>query len=203
MEIAKGIEELRKEKERKFDQTLDLIINLKNIDLRKEAVNAFLKVPNSAGAKVAGFLTKKSKLVDTITKEDFSKYKEEKEIKKLANKYDFFIAAAPLMGEIASKFGRVFGPLNKMPSPQAGIMPVDNDEAIKAMIDKMQKLVRVKTKELSVKIPVGKWSMDDKALAENVSSVVKELEAKLPRKNDNIKNVMIKFTMTKPVKVEY
>ncbi len=201
MEITKALAELRKGKERKFVQTLDLIVNLKNFNVRKEALNTFVFIPNPIEKKLAAFFTKRSKLIDTITEEDFVKYKETKDIKKLAKKYDAFIAVAPMMGKVATKFGRVFGPMNRMPSPQAGIIPREDDEILKNMIAKMNTAIRIKNKELSIKIPVGKENMSDDELSENIKSVIKSLEEKLPRGKNNIKNVMIKFTMTKPITI--
>lgn len=200
--IKDALKILRGEKKRKFVQTIDLIINLKDFDVRKQSINTFIKIPNPTKKRVAGFLTKRTKLVDSIMKEDFVKYKDVKDIKKLAKKYDFFIAAAPLMSAIATTFGRVFGPMNKMPSPQAGIMPVDNDNSIKEMVDKMQKLVRIKTKDLSLKIPVGKEDMSDEEIEENISSTLNSVEGVLPLKSANIKNAFVKFTMTKPIKIK-
>ena len=167
MEPKKALAELRKEKKRKFVQTVDLVMNLKNFDVRKEALNTFISVPHAGEKKLAAFLTKPSKLIDSITEADFSKYKEMKDIKKLAKKYDAFIAVAPMMGKVATKFGRVFGPMNRMPSPQAGIIPQETDEMITAMIKKVNKSIRVKNKEMAIKIPVGKESMSDDEIAEN------------------------------------
>ena len=201
MEIKAALAELRKEKKRKFIQTVDLVMNLKNFDVRKEALNTFVDVPHGSEKKLAAFFTKRSKLIDTITPEDFVKYKEAKDIKKLAKKYDAFIAAAPLMGKIATTFGRVFGPMNRMPSPQAGIVVKEDDEMVKAMIEKMNRSLRVKNKEMAIKLPVGKEDMSDDEIAENVEAAIKGLKNKLPRGNDNVKEVLIKFTMTKPVKI--
>lgn len=201
MEIQKALEELRNEKKRKFVQTLDLIVNLKNFDVRKEALNTFVSVPNSSKKNVGAFLTKRSNIVETITEEDFVKYKEAKDIKKLAKKYDSFIAVAPMMGKIATKFGRVFGPMGKMPSPQAGIITQETDEQINSMLEKIGKVIRVRNKEMAIKLPVGKEDMDDTKLKDNIENVLKELEEKLPRGKDNIKEVLIKFTMTKPMKI--
>jgi large subunit ribosomal protein L1 len=201
MEIQKALEELRKEKKRKFIQTLDLIVNLKNFDVRKEALNTFVSVPNSSKKKVGAFLIKRSNLVETITEEDFVKYKEAKDIKKLAKKYDAFIAVAPMMGKIATKFGRVFGPMGKMPSPQAGIITQETEDQINSMLEKMGKVIRVRNKEMAIKLPVGNEDMDDTKLKDNVENVLKELEEKLPSGKDNIKEVLIKFTMTKPMKI--
>jgi large subunit ribosomal protein L1 len=201
MEIKKALEELRKEKKRKFDQTLDVIINLKNFDVRKEALNTFIPIPHAGKKKLAAFLTKRSKLIDSIVEEDFSKYKTTADLKKFSKKYDAFIASAPMMSKIATVFGRVLGPAGKMPSPQAGIIPKDDDESIKNMIEKMNKVVRLKNKEMAIKLPAGKESMSDKELEENITSIISNVEAKLPRKNDNIKEVLIKFTMTKPLAI--
>jgi large subunit ribosomal protein L1 len=201
MEIKAALAELRKEKKRKFVQTVDLVMNLKNFDVRKEALNTFVTVPHPNEKKIGAFLNKGSKLVDTIIADDFSKYKESKDIKKLAKKYDSFIAAAPLMGKIATTFGRVFGPMNRMPSPQAGIIPQETDEMISAMLVKMKKSIRVKNKEMAIKLPIGKEDMSDDDLKENVEAVIKGLTKILPRGNDNVKEVLIKFTMTKPIAV--
>ena len=201
MEIKAALAELRNEKERKFDQTLDLVMNLKNFDVRKEALNTFVEVPHGSEKKLAAFFQKRSKLIDTITEEDFTKYKEMKDIKKLAKKYDAFIAVAPMMGKVATKFGRVFGPAGKMPSPQAGIVPQENEEMVKAMVEKMGKAIRVRNKEMSIKLPVGKESMNDDELKENIEAVIKGLKKVLPRGNENVKEVLIKFTMTKPVAI--
>ena len=201
MKVEEAIQELRKEKKRKFVQTIDLIINLQNFDVRKEAVNTFVQIPHPSQKTICGFLTRKSKSVDTIIKEEFDRYKTEGDLKRLAKKYDFFIATAPLMGLIATKFGRVFGPMGKMPSPQAGIIPMDNDNAIEEVVEKMKKLVRIKSKEKSLKIPIGKEDLTDKELKENIESVITSVENALPRKKDNVKNIMIKLTMSKPIRL--
>ena len=93
-EIIKAIEELRKLEKFKFSQTLDLIINLKNFDLKRESVNILVQLPHKfKEIKTAGFLTVKSKAVDSIIKTEFDRYKG-KAAKKLVKDYDFFIAHA-------------------------------------------------------------------------------------------------------------
>jgi len=201
MKIKEALEELRKEKKRKFVQTVDLVVNLRNFDVRKEALNTFVEVPHSKEKRIGAFLKKRTKMVDTITEEDFVKYKETKDIKKLANKYDSFIAVAPMMSKIATKFGRVFGPMGKMPSPQAGIITEEDDSSIKEMLEKMGRVIRIRNKEMAIKLAVGKEDMSDDDLAENIDSVIKSLEKKLPRGKENFKEILLKFTMTKPIKI--
>jgi len=199
MEIKEALAGLRKEKKRKFIQTVDLVMNLKNFDVRKEALNTFIFIPHGSEKKLAAFFMKRSKLIDTITEEDFVKYKDMKDIKKLAKKYDGFIAVAPMMGKVATKFGRAFGPMNRMPSPQCGIVPQENEDMVNDMISKMNNSIRIKNKEMAIKFAIGKEDMPDEELAENINVAIKELEKKLPRGKDNIKEVLIKFTMTKPI----
>jgi len=201
MEIKEALAELRNEKKRKFVQTVDLVMNLKNFDVRREALNTFVFVPHGSEKKLAAFFTKRSKIIDTITEEDFTKYKDLKDIKKLAKKYDAFIAVAPMMGKVATKFGRVFGPMGRMPSPQAGIVAQESDDMVKDMIKKMGKAIRVRNKEMAIKLPVGKESMSDDELEENIKAVIEGLKKVLPKGNDNVKEVLIKFTMTKPLKI--
>ncbi len=203
MEIEKALQELRKLKPRKFIQTVDLVVNLQDFDARKEAFNIFAQIPNSLNKKLCGFLTKKSSLVDTITQEEFKKYKEKKEMKILIKKYDFFISAAKLMPAVATQFGRVLGPVGKMPSPQAGIIPTETEDTIKQIVEKMSSLIRIRVKEKSIKVPIGKEDLEDKKLGENIQAVLKSIEKALPRGKQNIKNVMVKFTMTKPVKIKF
>ena len=199
-ELKNALALLRKEKKRKFVQTVDLIVNLRNFDVRKEALNTFVNVIHANEKKIAGFLTKKSKLIPTITEADFVKYNDLKDIKKLADSYDIFIAVAPLMGKIATKFGRVLGPIGKMPSPQAGIITKEDDATIEDVLKKVKTVVKVRNKEMSIKLPVGKEDFEDSKIIENVETVLKQLEGKFPRGRDCIKNVIIKFTMTPSIK---
>lgn len=200
VELKNALKELRSCDKRKFTQTVELMVNLQNYDVRKEALNTFLTVPHPTEKKICAFLTKRSNVVDTIIEDDFSKYKEKKDLKALATKYDYFISVAPMMGKIATKFGRVFGPLGKMPSPQGGIITKEDEESVKTMMDKLTKMVRVRNKEASIKLPVAKEDMKDEQIIENIETLLTQLETKLPRGKENIKNAMVKFTMTKSIK---
>lgn len=201
-DLKKALEELRKSKERKFDQTVDLIINLQKFDVKKNQLNLFVNVPHKIkDKKVAAFLQSKNKNVDTITKDDFKKYSDKKEMKKLIKKYDFFIAQASLMPSVATTFGRVLGPAGKMPSPQLGILMEVNENSIKEIKDKINNNVKIKIKEASVKLAIGKQNMKDEEIIENIMAVYNTLIKTLPREKENMKNIELKFTMTKPQKI--
>ncbi|MDD5191521.1 MAG: hypothetical protein PHH54_02630 [Candidatus Nanoarchaeia archaeon] len=201
--FLKAIKEIRKtDKKRNFDQTIDLIINLKNFNVKKDSFTTFVEVPNKVKEKrVAGFFEKKSDLVDTIKQEEFPAFKEKKDLKKLIKDYDFFIANAKLMPAVATAFGRVLGPAGKMPSPQLGIIPVENPETINAVLKKINSNVRVRVKEPSVKVGIGKQSLTDEQILRNVSVIYKKIVEGLPKKEENVKSVLIKLCMDKPVRV--
>lgn len=201
-ELKKALTELRKEKERKFDQTVDLIINLQKFDLKKTPINLFVTVPHKIkDKKIGAFLESKNKNVDTITLEEFKKYNDKTEMKRMIKKFDFFIAQASLMPKVASTFGRILGPVGKMPSPQMGIIMNVNDKLITELKTKINNSVKLKVKESSVKLPMGKQSMKDEDIIENVNTVYSALLKSLPKNIENIKNVELKFTMTKPQKI--
>lgn len=202
IELKKALEELRKSKERKFDQTVDLVVNLQKFDLKKDSVNTFISVPHRVKEKkIAAFLETENKNVDTITPSSFKKYSDKKEMKKLINKYDFFMAQASLMPKIATTFGRVLGPAGKMPSPQMGIMINVDDKIIEEIKEKVNKGIKIKTKEASIKLAVGKQSMKDEEIIENITTIYNAIIKGLSKNKENVKNIEIKFTMTKPVKI--
>ena len=201
-ELKKALEHLRKEKEKKFNQTVDLIINLQKYDLKKSPLNLFVLLPHKVKEKkICAFLESKQKNLDTITKDEFKKYSDKKELKKMVNKFDFFISEASLMAGVATAFGRALGPVGKMPSPQLGIIANVNEKEINEIKNRINRSVKVKTKESSIKLAIGKQSMKDEEIIENILSVYNAVLKAMPKGKDNIKNIEIKFTMTKPVKI--
>jgi len=201
--LKEALTELKKGKERKFEQSVDLIINFKGVDLKRDQVNAVVNLPHKVkDKKVCGFLTEKSKLVRTITEPEFKKYSESKELRKLEKDYDFFIATAKLMPKVATAFGKVLGPAGKMPSPQLGILTQENEVAIKATLDKIGSSIKLRAKEASIKLTVGKEKMGEEKIIKNIKAVYNAIENVLPKKRESVKNVMLKLTMGKPIRVE-
>ena len=205
LEAIKKIRELdgKRNKERKFDQTIDLIVNLKEFDVRKNAFNEFVQISNKfKDKKIAGFFEKNFKDIKVIRKEEFGNYKEKKDIKKLIRSYDSFIANAKLMPAVATSFGRVLGPARKMPNPQLGIVASEDESVVQNVINNINTTVRIVVKEPSIKVGVAKASLDDNKIVVNIIEVYNKILEKLPKGKDNVKNVKIKFTMGKPVSVD-
>lgn len=202
MKLQEALNELRKDK-RNFQQGIDLIVNLKGIDIKRDNIATIINIPHKIKNKtVCAFFEKKSEVVKTVTPLDFPKYKDKKELKNLVKDYDFFIAEAKLMPSVATNFGKILGPTGKMPSPQLGVLASQDPATLKALLAKIDNSVKIRVKEASVKVSIGKENMDDSQIISNIEAVYRGLENVLPVKRDNVKSVMIKFTMSKPIKVE-
>lgn len=211
--IIKTIEALKKDsKKRNFSQTIDLIITLKNLDIKKteNQVDFFATLHHSKGkaAKVCALVgpelkEEASKNMDkAILADDFVKYAKKSELKKLARDYDFFVAQANIMPKVAQAFGKVLGPKGKMPNPKAGCV-VPPKAALKPLHERLQKTVRLKAKTaLMIQTIVGNESMKDEEVIDNIMTVYKQLVHHLPNEENNIKEVLVKLTMSKPLKVK-
>ena len=157
MNIKEALVELRKEDKRKFQQSVDLIINLRGIDPKRDNISAVVGMPNKIKEKkICGFFNKKSNIIDTITPAEFVSYKDKKSLKNLVKKYDFFVAQASLMPSVATAFGKALGPAGKMPSPQLGILMQDDENQLKNMVERIGKSVKIRVNQASIKIIVLK-----------------------------------------------
>ncbi len=194
---------------RKFKQKVDLIVNLRGLDLKKpeHQVDQYVALPHPyrkfrIGAIIGKELDEQAKsLCDSIVRNDeFARYAgNKKEIKKVAKGVDMFIAQATFMPEIAKVFGRVFGPLGMMPNPKAGCVVPPNAN-IKPLIERLQKTIRATAKDQpTVKIVVGSEEMPDEQIADNILHIMQQITGKLPQEAHNIKNLIVKFSMGPPV----
>jgi len=207
--FVKALQELKKiESEKKdkinFNQSIDLIINLRDYDIKRTTINTFVNLPHKVkDKKIAGFLERKSNIVDTITKTEFDDFKDKKKMKRLIKEYDFFIANAKLMPSVAATFGRGLGPAGKMPSPQLVVIMVEDEASIKATIKKIETALKLRTKEPTIKVVIGKQSDNDEDVADNAVVVFNEVYKNLPKNKENLRSILIKYTMSKPVKVKF
>ncbi len=211
--IIEAIKKAREDsKKRNFNQTFDLVINLKDLNLKNpdEQVDVFTQLPHNKGKKIKVCALVGPELKPeaeancdlTIDVDSFPKYAQDKKlVKKLAKEYDFFIAQANIMAQIAKTFGRVFGSRGKMPNPKAGCV-VPPKTNLKPLYEKLQDTTRIaaKTSPL-IQISIGKEDMKDEDLAENISSLYNTLIHALPKEENNISSILLKTTMGKPVKV--
>lgn len=196
---------------RKFVQAVDLIINLKNLDLKQpdQQIDLFVQIPHASKKnRICCFCgpellpNAKQNCDLAIATDEFSRYQgDKKAIKKLASDYDYFFAQANIMPEVAKVFGRVLGPRGKMPNPKAGAVVAPNAN-LKPLADKFAKTVRLSAKtQLCIKALLGKESQPENEILDNAFMLFESLRKALPQEMNNVKNVLLKFTMSKPVPV--
>ena len=211
-DALKAVKDMRENgKKRNFSQTIELFVNLKDINLKKpeEQVEFFTQAPQPVGKKkicaIVGPDTEtqaKDACDKVIMQSELDNYKKDKKAaKKLADEFDFFIAQANLMGQIAGAFGRVFGPRGKMPNPKAGCV-VPPKATIKPLFERLQQTAKVSAKKFHViHVVVGKEDMDDEAIAENIVYFYDQVTHHLPKEEHNVKNALVKTTMGAPIKL--
>ena len=192
-------------KKRKFTQAVELIINFKDIDVKKGfALNEIVQLPKtSSPATVCVMATgemslkaKKANADAVIGTEELDKFATNKrESRKFINKYDFFLADTKVMPLVGKTLGQFLGPRGKMPTP------VPFDAPIESFLQRFRSSVKVRTRaSLSIACKIGNETMEDADLAINAHAVISAIEKKLPNGEKNIKKIMIKTTMGKPVK---
>lgn len=191
---------------RNFSQSVDLLINLKDLNLKvpEENLNIFMQLPHNKTklGKIAAFVGKEllpqakehCDFVIPFDKfEDFPK----RELKKIAKQVSFFIAQATVMPKVATSFGKLLGPSGKMPNPKAGCVVPHTIPTLKPVVDKLRKTIRIQTKnELAVKCSVGVDSMNNDQLAENVLAVYSAIVQAAPKAENNIQTSYLKLTMS-------
>lgn len=206
MELPDAIKKAKDDaQERNFTQSVDLIINLKNVELSNPE-NRFsedLKLPYRAsedtkvcviGDTIIGNADNADR---TLSKDELEELFDDRDAAKdLAEEIDFFIAEAPLMPKIGKELGPVLGPRNKMPNPT----PPGSDPSEE--VERLRKTVSVRVSEQpSVKCKIGSEAMSDKELAENADAIVNLIESNMPRGHHNVKDVYVKLTMGPTVAV--
>ncbi len=184
-------------KKRNFSQSFDLIINIKNVDLRKPE-NKFSKeiqLPHGRGKDVSVCVISDS-LNNSVSKNDIDRMGK-KEIRNLIKSNDFFISEAPLMPYVGKVLGRYLGPVGKMPSPFPPSM-----KDVTPLVNAKKNSVRIKVRDSpNIQVPVGTETMDSAELEENIKTAIASIETVLPKGKNQIKDIMLKLSMGSPVKL--
>ncbi|PSH01481.1 MAG: 50S ribosomal protein L1 [Nanohaloarchaea archaeon SW_10_44_10] len=207
MDFEEAVEEaVENSEDRNFTESIDLIINFKDLDLSdpENRFNEDFKLPYQADeevkiAVIGDSITQNAENADrTVSSDELEEmYDNPDEAKDLAEEFSFLIAEAPLMPKIGQQLGQVFGPRNMMPDPMPpGSDPTDNIEDLKNTVT-----LRLKEEPL-LQIKIGKEDYELDKVQRNASSVYEFIEGQLPKGDNNIKSVMVKTTMGSPEEVK-
>ena len=194
--------------ERKFSQSIELAINLQNIDMKKPEgrIQERIELPHSVGKEMkvcviaTGEMATKAKTAGASLVIEKAALEalvaDKKKQKDIAKAYDLFIAEAPLMPLVGKSLGASLGPRGKMPTP------VPPNANIEEQIEKNRNVVFVRMRgQPVIQCRIGNESMKDEELAENVQAVVRRIEGKLKRGIKNFRSVYLKTSMGSSIKV--
>ncbi len=194
--------------ERKFQESMEISINLRNIDMAqpKNRIDETMLLPNGTGqvGKIAvlgkGDITTMAKAagVDLIIgPEDIERLGgEPREARKIAEEYRFFLAETAVMPLVGRWLGTRLGPRGKMP------MPIPPGMDIAPVVERLRKSVRFRSKDKTTfHVKVGMTNMDADALAGNIEAVLKKVEDALESGAMNIRSVYVKTSMGPAVRL--
>ena len=192
---------------RKFTQTAELTLVLKDIDVKKGFnLNEVVALPHKPtrqpsicviAAGDMGSRAKKAGVDRVMEPQELDRLGTNKrEARKVVRAHDFFLSDTAQMATVGRSLGQFLGPKGKMPTPLPYGAPVEN------IANRFRTSVRIKAKsQLNLSTKIGDEKMEDSQLAENASAVISAVEKKLPQGDKNIRNAMVKFTMGKTAKL--
>merc|ERR1712027_30430 len=198
-EILKG----SKEKQRKFLETVELQITLKNYDPQKDKrFSGTVKLPNIPRPKqqicVIGDAAHndeaKSKGIPFMSADDLKKLnKDKKLVKKLAKKYDAFLASESLIKQIPRLLGPGLNKAGKFPT-----MLTHSDDMV-GKVNDIKATVKFQMKKvLCLNVAVGNVGMTEDQIVQNLNLSINFLVSLLKKNWQNVKSLYIKSTMGAP-----
>jgi large subunit ribosomal protein L1 len=207
--VRQAVAELKKLKRAKFDETVEIHINL-GIDPtqsdqmvrgaiplphgigKTKKVAVFAQADNAAKAKAAGAdIVGAADLVEKIQKENFLDF-------------DVVLASQDMMGMV-SRLGKVLGPRGLMPTPKAGTVVAATGDIAQAVKEFKAGKVEYRTdKTGQIHAGVGKMSFDEQKLVENITAFVDQVRSVKPSgvKGNFINGVVLSATMSPGIRLQ-
>ena len=207
--IKEGIQTIlegSRTKQRKFTETIELQIGLKNYDPQKDKrFSGSVKLPHipRPGMKVCVLGDVKhceqaqSIGVDARSVEDLKKLnKNKKLVKKLAKGYHAFLASEAVIKQIPRLLGPGLNKAGKFPTPISGGKTVED------MVNETKASIKFQLKKvLCMGVAVANVGMDETAIRTNIMYSVNFLVSLLKKGWQNVRCLYIKSTMGKPVRI--
>ena len=192
---------------RNFRETVDLAINLRDLDLNDPAnrVDESVVLPAGTGqdTTIVVFASGETALRaedvadQVLSGDDLEELGDDSDAAKdLANETDFFVAEASMMQDIGRYLGTVLGPRGKMPTP------LQPDDDVVETVNRMKNTVQLRSRDRrTFHTRVGAEDMSADEIAENIDVIIRRLEANLEKGPLNLDGVFVKTTMGPSVEV--
>ena len=191
--------------DRNFTETVDLAINLRDLDLNEPSnrVDESVVLPSGTGQETQFVViaegetaVRAEEVADQVLSEDDVADLDDDEAKNLADETDFFIAEEAMMQDIARHLGTILGPRGKMPDPLAP------DDDVVETVNRLKNTVQIRSRDRrTFHTRVGAENMDAEEISDNIDTILRRLHADLEKGPQNIDSVYVKTTMGPSVEV--
>ena len=200
--------EEKKGKKRNFIETIEAQVTLKNYDpVRDKRFSGSFRLPTVPRPKLkccmlgnAAHCEQADRIgVDHMSVEDLKKLnKNKKMVKKLAKRYDFFIASDNLIKQIPRLLGPGLTKAGKFPTLLA------SNEDMQGKIDELKATIKFQMKKvMCLNVSVGNVEMDPKDVFTNTQLAANFLASLLKKQWQNIGQIYIKTTMGPSIQVYF
>jgi large subunit ribosomal protein L1 len=192
---------------RNFRETVDLAINLRDLDLNDPSnrVDESIVLPEGTGQETSIVVFAEGETAvraedvadDVLDADDLADLGDDDDAAKdLAEATDFFIAEEALMQDIGRYLGTVLGPRGKMPDP------LSPDDDVQEVVERLKNSVQLRSGDRrTFHTRVGAEDMSAEDIADNIDVIIRRLHADLEKGPLNIDNVFVKTTMGPAVEV--
>jgi large subunit ribosomal protein L1 len=192
---------------RNFRETVDLAINLRDLDLNdpNNRVDESVVLPSGTGQETSIVVFAEGETAlraedvadQVLSGDDLEDLGDDTDAAKdLADETDFFVAQANLMQDIGRYLGTVLGPRGKMPTP------LQPDDDVVEVVNRMKNTVQLRSRDRrTFHTRVGAEDMTADEIATNIGVIVRRLEANLEKGPLNIDGIYVKTTMGPAVEV--
>ena len=202
--IEQAIEIVKKASSVKFDESVDLAINL-NVDPRhaEENIRVSTSLPKGTGKKVVLLVLAQGEKVQEALDAGADYCGNKEYLDKIKSGWvdvDKIIATPDMMAELG-KLGKILGPKGLMPNPKSGTVTTD---VAKAVSDQKSGMVELRVEKTGIIHTVcGKVSFDNKDLLDNIKQIYNTLLKSRPPsvKGQFLEKISISSSMGPGVKV--
>jgi len=207
--VLESIKEMREgSKARKFTQTVELQIALKDYDPQKDKrFVGSVRLPNIprpnlkicviADEKHSNEIKAAEIEIEVISMDALKKFnKDKKQIKKWAKKYSLLLATDTLIKKIPVVLGPVLNRIGMFPQP------VTHNEPIEKKTNDVKGSIKWQLKKVTcLNVAAGNETMTDDQLRQNIVMALNFLASLLKKQWHNLKSINIKTTMGKAVRL--
>ncbi len=193
--------------ERNFHETVDLAINIRDLDLDdpNNRVDESIVLPAGTGqdTRIVVFAEGETAVQARDVADDVLDSDELEELgddddaaKELAEETEFFIAEANMMQDIGRALGTILGPRGKMPTP------LELDDDVVEVVNRLRNTVQIRSRDRrTFHTRVGADDMSASEIADNIDVILRRLYTDLEKGPQNIDAVYVKTTMGPAVEV--